>query len=449
MLYVCGKDEHCIGFKKREFIIHESIQSRMGKLNQLIKKTGITIYNKSVINAAFFIPAVFQPMADEINSIDIHNLFCMVKIQILGKQPVYKENDRSVLFIIAESYEKGNEYLKKFSQRRPAYVLIIGSRTEIVNVSKNGWFFETKQTDFLETVFNCFMQMPLVIAFRNCVKSIYAGNKVARELAKIASVEPAVNVNVGDEVESGRSIKVNLTLEPEIGSFPELDFKIRNPEIASCDGLNIYGLKEGNSTLEVYKQGSSTPFFTKEFKVVRRNRITRLIFSDYSMLLGVNDKRQIKVDYYPDNADNVKTILWRSSDETIAAVDENGRVVAKSAGNCRIICTAENVSAQCICTVKPYMEDLIIETGTDGKIYLTPMQEIKLSYQCIPHDCIDRRLIMTTSNSDVVNVVNEVLMAKRKGSAEITIRNESGRIIRTLDIVVAKHYGLGKKTRLF
>ena len=34
LLYVCGKDEHCIGFKKREFIIHESIQSRMGKIGR-------------------------------------------------------------------------------------------------------------------------------------------------------------------------------------------------------------------------------------------------------------------------------------------------------------------------------------------------------------------------------------------------------------------------------
>lgn len=120
--HVCEKDDHCRGFQKRDFIVNGSLQSRMGQLNQLIKKTGTTVYEKTVINAVFFIPTGYQAMVETIKSIDIHNLFCTVKIQILGIKSDYEENDRSVLFIIAENYKKGSEYLANFNHRRPNFM---------------------------------------------------------------------------------------------------------------------------------------------------------------------------------------------------------------------------------------------------------------------------------------------------------------------------------------
>ena len=52
---LCRKNNHCIGFKKKNFIVSDSIQSRLGKLNQLIKKNGIISYEKTVVEAYFFV----------------------------------------------------------------------------------------------------------------------------------------------------------------------------------------------------------------------------------------------------------------------------------------------------------------------------------------------------------------------------------------------------------
>lgn len=446
---LCENDDHCVGFRKKEFVVADSIQTRMGKLNQLIKKTGVTAYAKTIIDAHFYISSDFQYLMEEINSIDINNLFCAVRIQIIGNRLNYEYSDNSILFIVTGSDEEGEKLISNYDLANPVYVIVMGSKTQITRVTDRGIFIETKKDDFFDTVFKCFLQKPLMIALRKCVDSIHSGNKITKELARIVSIEPIVNIAVAPEVEIGRSVKLDISLDPDKGSIPNLIYRIRDQNIASCDGLNLYGLKEGVSVFEVYKQGSSKPLFVKDIKVYKRNRITRLIFSDDSLLMGTGDSKRIKLDYYPIDADNRDQITWKSSDESIVSVNQTGKLIARSPGKCRIICTAENVSSQCICSVLPYMEELLFDLDEDGCINLSPMQEYVLSYTCIPEDCIDRKLTITSTNNDVVNVVNETLYAKNKGNAQITIRNESGRISRTLDVVVGRHMQKEKKGGFF
>ena len=446
---ICEDDEHCVGFRKKEFVVADSIQERMVKLNQLIKKIGVTTYDRTVIDAQFYISSNLQYLVEKIKSIDINNLFCSVRVQIIGNNLRYEESDNSILFIVTDSNEDGEKLICDHDLEYSAYVIVLGDKTQITKVTNKGIFIETNKEEYLDTIFRCFLQRPLAIALRRCVDSIHSGNKVRKELAKIISIEPVVNISVASEVEVGRSVKLDVSFEPDIGSFSNFIYRIRNPNIASCDGLNLYGLKEGMSVLEVYKQGDSKPLFVKKFKVHKRNRITKLLFSDDSLLLGIGDSKQIKLDYYPVDADNRNQIIWKSSDESIVSVNQTGMITAKASGKCRIICTAENISSQCICSVLPYMEELIFDTGENGCIKLSPMQEYALPYTCIPEECIDRKLTILSSNNNVVNVVKETLYAKNKGSAKITIKNESGSISRTLDVVVDRHASKEKKDSFF
>ena len=77
----------------------------------------------------------------------------------------------------------------------------------------------------------------------------------------------------------------------------------------------------------------------------------------------------------PDNA-NDKTVIWRSSAQSVATVDENGKVVAKSRGKTTIKAEAKDgsgVSATCSVIVSyPCPEggvDLGITTKDGYKLY--------------------------------------------------------------------------------
>ena len=446
---LCETDPHCISFQKREFDVSESLQNRMKRLNQLIRRSGITAYRKTIVDAYFYIPAIFQALLEDIQAIDINNLFCSVRVQALGSKLAYDEAESSVLFILAENFERGCEYIKKVRTEKPAYVLILNGGTGVFQVTSHAWFFETSQQDFFETLFECFLQMPLVAAFRNCAQSIHEGGRVAKELERIITTVPIIDVKINREVEVGKSIRLNFSTEPEMKKIPNLVCKMQNNEVASCDGFNVYGLKEGVSTLEVYREGAGKPFFTKEIRVIKRNHITKLVFSDDALLLGEGDQKRIELDYFPVDADNAGSIRWTSSNEAILSVDNNGCITAKKKGECRVICTAENVSVQCLCTVKPYMNNLTIQTAPENVVYMKPMQEVRLDYEYEPRDCIDRKLYIDSSDYDVVNVVNETLYAKKTGCAQVTIRNESGRISRTLEVSVIDDEKPKKKVGFF
>ena len=294
----------------------------------------------------------------------------------------YIEDDKNILFIIVESFEQGDKYIENFDLIYPAYVVVIGQENRVEAITKTAIYLETARADFFDTLFRCILQRPLVVSLRNCIRSIKGGNKISKELVKIISIEPVINISVGSEVEVGKSVKVIVSMEPDVGIIPNLIYKIQNQELASCDGFNIYGLKEGTSIFEVYKSGSSKPFFEKKINIFKRNRINRLIFSDDSLLIGVGDEKRIQLDYYPQDADNINDITWTSSDPSIVTVNNDGNLTAKNPGKCRIICTAENISAQCICIVKPYMEKLDI--CEEGCIYMAPMQKIILSPKVFP-----------------------------------------------------------------
>ena len=63
--FVCENSIHCVGFRHADFLIADTLPKRMGKLNQLIKKAGITTYDKTVIEACFLISPSFQQYIEE------------------------------------------------------------------------------------------------------------------------------------------------------------------------------------------------------------------------------------------------------------------------------------------------------------------------------------------------------------------------------------------------
>ena len=157
--------------------------------------------------------------------------------------------------------------------------------------------------------------------------------------------------------------------------------------------------------------------------------------SEREIIIGENQKKFISRDFAPSDADNVNTIKWSSSDENIAVV-KNGTIFAKRQGNCRIICCAENVSAQCICIVKPFLKDFVIEYD---EIVLNSMEEIEINAKCIPENSIDSKLIFESSDKNIVNIVGNKLIGKSKGNAEITIHNITDSVRKDISVKVVKN----------
>ena len=434
---LCAKHEHCKGFQAKDLPISEPLQSRMKSLNQYIKAERVTMYQRSIIDAVFMLPTSMQKYMEDVAGLDINNLFCSVRVSTIGVRSNYEEQENSILFLLTDEASAGLDSLCGYSLHRPAFVIKIGSKNALIDVTDSHWTYEATEDKLFETIFSCFLQMPL-LAFRRCLQS-QSGTQASRQLRRIGCVEPMVDVSVAEAIEVGKSAQISVSLDPPSGQLPNLIYKVRNQKIASCDGLCVFGLQEGDSILEVYLSGEKSPFFTKGIKIYKRNRIAHIILSDDTLILGLKDKKSLSYDYAPKDADNTNDIAWQSSDPTVVKVDGRGHLVAVGLGQCRIICTAENVSAQCLCTVKPYLSNISVDIPLEeNALRLEPMDIFELSIETSPKDCIDDKIMVETSDYNIINVVNYTLYAKNCGCAVITIRNINGRISQTFSVVVAK-----------
>lgn len=444
MKLLCGQKKFCQGFYARKFAKAEVLQSRMKTLNQIIKRKEDIRYRRTEVEAVFYIPAHMTELADLIQTLEICNLFCNVRVRMIHDCIQYRENENSVLFIVVDKTDEVSRQMETLHTKNPVFAIVVGKSRDLLAVTETVWIFETPEEDFCSAVFQCFMQEPLLWAFRKCIKSLEKTEKEGDEIQKLVSVEPAVTVSVEEKIEVGKSAKIQIVPEYETVPVPKLIYKIPEKEIAFCDGLCVFGKKEGTATLEVYYQGEKKPFAVKKVEIIKRERIKNLVLSENELEMGVGDRKKLICTYFPEQADNADSIMWVSSNENIVKCDGKGALEAVSEGVCQVMCIAENISANCICLVKPYLEEIAIVPPLEKDIlYLEPLEEHRLRLRCMPEGCIDGELFLHSSDCDAVNVVGSVLYAKNKGKAYITVKNASGRVSYAFwAVIVQKHKGI-------
>ena len=107
--------------------------------------------------------------------------------------------------------------------------------------------------------------------------------------------------------------------------------------------------------------------------------VTSVSISESNMQLEVSDSRQLTASLLPENCTD-KTILWKSDNEKVATVSDNGMIIARSAGKCSIIAsTADNlIQAKCAVTVTKI--PLIAHVANTTKVYGDANPEFNITY---------------------------------------------------------------------
>ena len=120
---------------------------------------------------------------------------------------------------------------------------------------------------------------------------------------------------------------------------------IYNPSGAPVNILKVHDL--ANDKMIVSTLGSES------FKVWSTSRpiqfVTDIILSDAYLRLQPDDTKRITANIFPNDADN-PDVSWKSSNESVAMVIDNGLVVALADGSCTISCLATDgsgVYAEC------------------------------------------------------------------------------------------------------
>lgn len=433
----------CHDFIFNESVISESVQKRLVALNKYLKNNGITLFRSTRIIAHFIIDSSIKELQKDIEGITIKNSYCKVIIDTKSRT-IDLLNENNYLFIIVSDRDYGINLANNYKSNNPVYIICIDdSSTKSKVITEQFIMVNANYSNIIDIIFECFLNYPLLIPIRNCISSLSEDIKNEPSLQIIGAINPIVIINVNKIVEVGRSNKIEISTFPHSNRVPEIVFKTINSSIVSTDNRYIYGKSAGTTLLEAYIPGDAKPFQTIEINSIIRNRIKKLILDEDCLVIGKGRSHNFKFDYAPTDADNVDCVTWKSSDESIITVDSKGQAKCIGLGECRIICLAENISAQCRCIVKPYLEDIIIESPKidDGHLVMFSMEEQNIVLKTIPNDCIDSELTISSSNYDVVNCVNGKLIAKNKGDVDITISNRTKTMNKVIHVKVKKKFG--------
>ena len=225
----------------------------------------------------------------------------------------------------------------------------------------------------------------------------------------------------------------------------------------STDGGNTWSTEvtqanDGNKTAHDIAVSATIPNNANGFRVVRRAgtstmvssitltidgggvtppepvAVTGVTLNKTSLTLEAGQDETLIATVAPSNADN-KNVSWSSSDNTVASVDQTGKVSAVAAGTATITVTTEDGNKTHTCTVTvtapaaPIPVTAIALNKTTTTIYVGATETLTVSYT--PTDAnTGKAITWTSSNTAVATVNNGVVTAVTTGQAVITATSE-------------------------
>lgn len=279
------------------------------------------------------------------------------------------------------------------------------------------------------------------------VANYMEGELVYSSKCKVIVTSKAVEVESIDIIQEKIVMKLNDTVLLQINVLPEdakltdLVFISDDSTIASVnkDGY-INAISEGTTSIMVStKDGSLTDSIT-----IVVNKTGTLVVEPVSLnLIGLSDglivggTSKVIYELKPDNVTNTN-LTWYSTDPSVATVD-NGVVTGVKAGKCTIVATTDNnISSKLEVTVESSdipVSSVVIngDTSIEMKVGGTRL----LKYSISPENATNKKVKFTTSNSDVVYVdSNGIIAAIGKGNAVVTITTEDGSKTAIVNILV-------------
>lgn len=165
----------------------------------------------------------------------------------------------------------------------------------------------------------------------------------------VAEDVPVLNV--------GETYQIKYTVEPENSDDQTVNFAVSDEKIAAVDtnGL-IKALAPGNVEIRILPNDEERNA-AGDTKTGTKINVTiiqpvKTIECKSELTIAVGKSADIDAAVLPKNASN-KTLVYKSSDESVATVDDSGKITGLKKGNTVVTVTSDNgVDAKCNVTVK-------------------------------------------------------------------------------------------------
>ncbi|MBD5321987.1 MAG: leucine-rich repeat protein, partial [Bacteroides sp.] len=223
------------------------------------------------------------------------------------------------------------------------------------------------------------------------------------------------------KVPIGTKYDLSATAQPESASDRSLKWSSSDESVATVDEYgNVLAKAIGGCVITVSANDLSGISESCKVTVVPA-AVERIELSHTEWSGFVNEHLTITAAVVPENAAD-KTLLWTSSDPSVATVDANGQVTAVGVGEAVITVTCGGVSAECKVVVNAKIISVESVTLDRTSVECNPGAVVQLTATVNPDDATDKSLSWSSSNEAVSTVdANGQITAVGVGEAVITV----------------------------
>ena len=188
-----------------------------------------------------------------------------------------------------------------------------------------------------------------------------------RAVAEGVAISPAAV-----EVAEGLTVQLTAIVSPE-GASQEVEWASQNPYVATVDenGL-VTGVALGSVKIVARSKEYTDMQAFCDVTVIQDNTLRGISFDMTEIQLTVGQTYTLSVVYNPEYAAN-KNVSWTSSNEDVATVSAEGKIVALTEGTTTVTATSEEGGHTASCTVTVSKEE-------GAKVYYTFNSSFPLLY---------------------------------------------------------------------
>lgn len=258
------------------------------------------------------------------------------------------------------------------------------------------------------------------------------GVKAECKVTVLTGVEEILTESDSYSLYENTSLKINYSFNPAEVDTPDVKFESSNETVFTVDAEGVVnGIAPGKAELTI--TSVQNPEAVKKVEIVVTRAVTDITLDANEKQVFVGESFTLTATVTPDDATD-KSVLWSSSDESVATV-EDGVVTVLSRGNCEIVATTVDGGLEAKCT----LEAIQLPEGvvTDKDEYTAYVgTAITIEAAILPENTNDTTLGWSSSDETVATVEDGVVTPLKAGTCEITAKSVKDGVEKTVRLTV-------------
>lgn len=248
------------------------------------------------------------------------------------------------------------------------------------------------------------------------------GNVKAEKEVKVVVPIESVSLSGDDSILKGETKRLAATINPEDTTDDKtITWSSDNENVLFVDqNGQIRGIKEGTANVKAVVAGKET---TKQITVNEIHINSIAIDGDQEFEMIKNQTKNLSVTINPENTTDDKGVVWKTNNEKVARVDNDGKVTALKEGEATITATVGTNETSVKINVKEIHINSVVINELDDEF--TRGDEFKFSATYTPENTTDENKTVewSSSNTDVGTIDQEGnFVALKEGTTKITAK---------------------------